>query len=145
VYARTARPPIDSPCECEHKNPDCLDARLFSSVVLAVAPALTMDDASSLLHGLTSTPPFCVGTFTLRHARARPSDPRAPRAACLRRSPPGGLHTRAGPRKPIGGSRCVSIYRYTYTHVYTNTYIYIYIYMHPAPEPTSSSSRTRWA
>jgi len=32
---------IDSPCECEHKNPDSLDARLFPSVVLAVAPAAT--------------------------------------------------------------------------------------------------------
>jgi len=39
---------IDSPCECEHNNPDSLDARLFSSVVLAVAPAVTMDEASSL-------------------------------------------------------------------------------------------------
>ena len=26
---------IDSPCECEHNNPDSLDARLFPSVVLA--------------------------------------------------------------------------------------------------------------
>jgi len=40
--------PIDSPCECEHNNPDSLDARLFFSVVLAVAPAVTMDEASSL-------------------------------------------------------------------------------------------------
>ena len=39
---------IDSPCECEHNNPDSLDARVFSSVVLAVAPAVTMDEASSL-------------------------------------------------------------------------------------------------
>jgi len=37
-----------SPCECEHHNPDSLDARLFPSVVLAVAPAVAMDDASSL-------------------------------------------------------------------------------------------------
>jgi len=29
-------------------TPDSLDARLFSSVVLAVAPAVTMDEASSL-------------------------------------------------------------------------------------------------
>jgi len=42
------RPTIDSPCECEHNNPDSLDARLFPSVVLAVAPAVTMDAASSL-------------------------------------------------------------------------------------------------
>jgi len=40
--------PIDSPCECEHNNPDSLDARLFFTVVLAVAPAVTMDEASSL-------------------------------------------------------------------------------------------------
>jgi len=40
---------IDSPCECEHSNPDSLGARLFPSVVLAVAPAVTMDEASSLL------------------------------------------------------------------------------------------------
>jgi len=39
---------IDSPCECEHNNPDSLDARLFPSVVLAVTPAVTMDDVSSL-------------------------------------------------------------------------------------------------
>ena len=39
---------IDSPCECEHNNPDSLDTRLFPSVVLAVAPAVTMDEASSL-------------------------------------------------------------------------------------------------
>jgi len=40
------KPAIDSPCECEHNNPDSLDARLF--LVLAVAPAVTMDEASSL-------------------------------------------------------------------------------------------------
>jgi len=45
--------PIDSPCECEHNKSDSLDARLFPSVVLAVAPAVTMDEASSL-----STPSF---------------------------------------------------------------------------------------
>jgi len=39
---------IDSPCECEHTNPDSLDARLFPSVVLAIAPAVAMDEASSL-------------------------------------------------------------------------------------------------
>jgi len=39
---------IDSPCECEHNNPDSLDARLFFTVVLAVAPAVTKDEASSL-------------------------------------------------------------------------------------------------
>ena len=39
---------IDLPCECEHNNPDSLDARLFPSVVLAVAPAVAMDEASSL-------------------------------------------------------------------------------------------------
>jgi len=42
---------IDSPCECEHTNPDSLDARLFPSVVLAAAPAVTIDEASSLLGG----------------------------------------------------------------------------------------------
>jgi len=71
-------PPIDSPCECEHNKPDSLDARLFfsvvsmyvckdsaapahartrarrpaaprqSSVVLAVTPAVTMVEASSM-------------------------------------------------------------------------------------------------
>jgi len=39
---------IDSPCVCEHNNPDSLDSGLFPSVVLAVAPAVTMDEASSL-------------------------------------------------------------------------------------------------
>jgi len=44
-----AEPPaIDSPCECEHNNPDSLDARTFFTVVLAVAPAVTMNEASSL-------------------------------------------------------------------------------------------------
>jgi len=38
---------IDSPCECEHNNPDSLDARLFFTVVLAVAPAVTMDEAGA--------------------------------------------------------------------------------------------------
>jgi len=41
-------PAIDSPCECGHNNPDSLEARLFPSVVLAVAPAVTMDEASPL-------------------------------------------------------------------------------------------------
>jgi len=41
---------MNSPCECEYDNPDYfLDARLFRFVVLAVAPAVTMDEASSLL------------------------------------------------------------------------------------------------
>jgi len=35
--------PISPRCECEHNNPDSLDARLFLSLVLAVAPAVTMD------------------------------------------------------------------------------------------------------
>jgi len=39
---------IDPPCECEHNDPDSPVARQFSSVVLAVAPAVTMDEASSL-------------------------------------------------------------------------------------------------
>jgi len=38
---------IDSPCECEHNNPDSLDARLFFTVVLAVAPAVTIDTAGA--------------------------------------------------------------------------------------------------
>jgi len=39
---------MNSPCECEHNKLDSLDARLFPSVVLAAAPAVTMDEASSL-------------------------------------------------------------------------------------------------
>jgi len=39
---------IPRACECEPNNPDSLDARLFPSVVLAVAPAVTMDEAYSL-------------------------------------------------------------------------------------------------
>jgi len=42
---------IDSPCECEHNNPDSLDARLFFTVMLAVAPAVTMDEAYPLSWG----------------------------------------------------------------------------------------------
>jgi len=34
---------LDSPCECEHNHPDSLDARLFPSVVLAVAPAVRVN------------------------------------------------------------------------------------------------------
>ena len=49
ALAPEVRKAIDSPCECEHNNPDSLDARLFPSVVFAVAPALTMDKAASLL------------------------------------------------------------------------------------------------
>jgi len=56
----------DSPCECEHNNPDSLAARLVPSVVLAVAPAATMDEASSLslylwsffVHGQTGRASF---------------------------------------------------------------------------------------
>ena len=47
-HTSTWKEAIDSPCECEHNNPDSLDARLFPSVALAVAPAVTMDEASSL-------------------------------------------------------------------------------------------------
>ena len=39
--------PIDSPCECEHNNPDSLDSRLFSFVGLAVAHAVTIDEAGA--------------------------------------------------------------------------------------------------
>ena len=49
------RPAIDSPCECEHNNLDSLDARLFPSIVLAVAPAMTIDEASSLSPGTRLT------------------------------------------------------------------------------------------
>ena len=38
----------DSPCACEHNNQDSLNARLFPSVMLAVAPTVTMYEASSL-------------------------------------------------------------------------------------------------
>ena len=56
---------IDSPCECEHNNPDSLDARLFFTVVLAVAPAVTMDEAPSLsrvewLRALCQVHDFCT-------------------------------------------------------------------------------------
>jgi len=42
-------PPIDSPCEYERNNLNSLDARPFPSVVLVVAPAVTVDEASSLV------------------------------------------------------------------------------------------------
>jgi len=38
---------IDSPCECA-PNLDSLDSQLFPSVMSAVAPAVTIDEASSL-------------------------------------------------------------------------------------------------
>jgi len=41
IFEEISWAPIDSPCECEPNNPDSLDARLFPSVVLAVAPAVT--------------------------------------------------------------------------------------------------------
>jgi len=40
---------LDCTCECEHNSPDSLDARVFPSVVIAVAPVVTMDEASSIL------------------------------------------------------------------------------------------------
>jgi len=46
TYAKRSRA---NPCECEHNDPDSLDARLFPSVVLAVAPAVTMHEVSFLL------------------------------------------------------------------------------------------------
>jgi len=52
---------IDSSCECEHNTPDSLDARLFPSVVLAVAPAMTMDEASSLSEGKQEAG-WCLGS-----------------------------------------------------------------------------------
>jgi len=48
VQSRAKQVSIDSPCGCEHNNPDSLDARLFPSVVLAVTPAVPMDEAYSL-------------------------------------------------------------------------------------------------
>jgi len=57
---------IDSRCECEHNKPDSLDARLFFTMVLAVAPAVTMDEASSLLvtnGGSTASLRFHNGRF----------------------------------------------------------------------------------
>jgi len=48
----STRVPTYSPCEREHNNPDYIYTRLFPSVVLAIAPAVTMDDATSMLvHG----------------------------------------------------------------------------------------------
>jgi len=58
------RPAIDSPCECEYNNPNSLDARLFPSVVLAVAPAVTMDEAYSLS---SATPPKMMMFTPERH------------------------------------------------------------------------------
>jgi len=55
---------IDSPCECEQNNPDSLDARLFFTVVLAVAPAVTMDEASSLSNGELRTG-IDLGSFVI--------------------------------------------------------------------------------
>jgi len=42
------------PCKCENNDHDSLDVRRFPSVVLAVAPAVTIDEASSLLWYLWS-------------------------------------------------------------------------------------------
>ena len=39
---------IDSPCEYEHNTPESLDGLLPPSVVLAAAPAVSLDEASSL-------------------------------------------------------------------------------------------------
>jgi len=63
--------PMDSSCECEDNNPDSLDARLFPSVVLAVAPAVTMDEASSLsrIYGIGAGD--VVFTFTRGSCRCR--------------------------------------------------------------------------
>ena len=68
--------PIDSPCECEHNNPDSLDARLFPSVVLAVAPAVTMEGNShaSRESGLCSHSHGVDAEVVLAHL-LRSSDP----------------------------------------------------------------------
>jgi len=60
---------IYSPCECEHNNPDSLDVRLFPSVVLAVAPAVTMDEASSLSQPATPWLSLLQCTPRLGHTR----------------------------------------------------------------------------
>jgi len=52
---------ITTPCEWEHLKPDSRAARLFPSVVLAVAPAVTMDEASSVVVG-RSAPNLKRGT-----------------------------------------------------------------------------------
>ena len=58
---------IDSPFECEHSNLDSIDARLFPSMVLAVAPAVTRDGASSLSSERFATPSLVVpGTWPLQ-------------------------------------------------------------------------------
>ena len=58
-------PSTDSPCECEHNNPGSLDARPFPSVVLAVAPSVTMDEASSLSPSPFRTGPRCVSVSAI--------------------------------------------------------------------------------
>ena len=67
VFSGRCSVAIDSPCECKHNNPDSLDARLFFTVVLAVAPPVTMDEASSLSLGRFETSPK-----PRRHLLARP-------------------------------------------------------------------------
>jgi len=62
---------IDSPCECEHNIPDSLDARLVSSVVLAVAPAVAMDQASSLSLRISRLPIHLPPTVCLTLSRYR--------------------------------------------------------------------------
>jgi len=52
--------------EYEYSNPDSLDAQLFPSVVLAVAYAVTMDEASSLLGYLKVDPRCAHSAKTLR-------------------------------------------------------------------------------
>jgi len=63
-------PTIDSPCECEHNDPDSLDARLFFTVVLAVAPAVAMDEASSL----SPTNQLAEGPSATNKLRINPSN-----------------------------------------------------------------------
>jgi len=76
------------PCEREHDNPDFLDARLLSSVVLAVTPAVTMDNRSSLLllylHKVEQTTRNYSGAYRLLPVRfglrvqGEPSNPTRP-------------------------------------------------------------------
>jgi len=119
---------IDSPCEREHKKNDSLDARLFPSVVLAVAPAGTMDEASSLstdtrgggrsgAHGRTLS-------LEETRTRSKPDPPQEQQQPSHRDRPPPPATTALQQLQV-----CIYLSIYVYIYIYISISISIYPYM----------------
>jgi len=114
---------IDSPCECEHNNPDSLDARPFLSVVLAVAPSVTMDEVYSL-----SISTYVIYIYTSIYICTYLSIYLPATAYPGKLTPISMRSTRASTRTASGFAVTYAML-YTYTHTYLR-YIYKYIHIH---------------